>query len=303
MSLQAACRASGLVALCVVGSLGIGGLAHAEDEGRCYVTEVVFKSEARAEGADEPERLDGRMEIRHRAERKGRSLTVSILSFEAELEGAPVTSLRMSRVGLVEVHADGRRHEITRGEAGPLVRLQLESFGRPALLILHDHDGRPTERLDLAVIGPIADLRLVETATAFHVAFPRQERRWDAEVALPLAKGKLARGTLNFEKIAGEGAGDVPSEIPARVRVSGQLAPVAPGEDVEPLPAEVAYEVEGVQAYDLRARQWVSGDWTIDVSGEVREGGETKTFSGAVSLTLRPAREAGDELPPAGPKD
>lgn len=219
------------------------------------------------------------------------SLDVSIHSLEMVLkeDGQESFSTKLSRDGIAATRDNATKEEGAK-DAVPTVRRILESFDTPAVTIALDASGREVKRTT-KIAGPLAApvLGSLDLLLALHPYIPRDAARWEIPVRIAMEQGRVAEGTLKFEKLAS-------SPAAVRVMVTGRLKPVA-GASTSGESRTGSYSITGEQVYDPQAREWRSAQWSIDMALDILQNGKPAgSANGVVKLAMSPASPGAESV-------
>lgn len=193
---------------------------------------------------------------------------------------------------------DGQTMDETYDNASPELKQVLQDcFRTPMCKVVVDDEGGELKRTITA--GPAAqtvvNTGIISNARFFHAPFRHGKTTWEAPGEMAMGNGEYARGNLAYETTDQPvTSGDEPSNL-VEVKVSGTLTGDTKRDvgDVK----NVVYRVEGIEVYNKRLREWISGALTVRIAFDTHAMGQRVANSGTIRLAMKLV--SAEELPSA----
>jgi hypothetical protein len=234
-----------------------------EGDSRRFQVQIESRLKMKVPTDPEPKPLDAETEIVYDLTRKDKSIDLAIHSVSVIAKVQGVTRLAMTMDGgRYKSTEAGKESSFKPSDAPERIKTALAEFDQTAALIEVDAEGGEVARSPrIPTSSLLFESGMIENSRLFHPRFPKDKDRWSAPAVISMGKGQSARGTLTYRKL-----GLVESGKSLRVEVKGELS--ADGKSGEATVKNSKYTVAGEQVFDLTDREWVSGDWKIDLTFE-----------------------------------
>lgn len=219
--------------------------------------------------------------LRYTLKRSGEETLLAFEELErnSKVNGKVLTDMLLTRNRFRSATLN-KTDEFERETAPEAVKKAFEElFGSAVCSLRLDENGKELQRKLLA--GPAARRYatddLIDIARLFHAPFFGNKDKWESTVAMGGQGTSRVSGVLTYEKDAAK-----QPEGLIRVNVRGELKS-APTD-----PVRFKFVVSGDQRYDLKLKEWTSGTWKMETSGEGEvKGTKVDSVSGETVASMR----------------
>jgi hypothetical protein len=214
-------------------------------------------------------------------DRNSADVSVHSLAISAKVSGKTSLDMRMSHDEYQTADA-GYKRVYKLDEAPSSVVTALEDFDKIAARLELDAEGSEISRkARIATSSLLFTTGTVDNTRLFHPRFAANKETWSAVATIAMGNGQAARGTLRYQKL-----GPAKSGKGVQVKVEGELS--ADGRSGGAIIKNSLYRVSGEQVYDPDAKEWVSGEWKVDLAFENEfDGIDTGSANGTMTITFK----------------